>query len=46
VEIPYIGPVGWPLTGSLGFLITVGALAACEIIYIVASQVGGFVPPL
>jgi hypothetical protein len=32
VEIPYIGPVGWPLTGSLSFLITVGALAAFEVI--------------
>jgi hypothetical protein len=32
VEIPYIGPVGWPLTGSLAFLITVGALAAFEVI--------------
>ncbi|GAA4868862.1 hypothetical protein [Actinomycetospora straminea] len=32
VEIPYIGPVGWPLTGSLSYLITVGALAAFEII--------------
>jgi hypothetical protein len=32
VEIPYIGPVGWPLTGSLAFLITVGTLAAFEVI--------------
>jgi hypothetical protein len=32
VEIPYIGPVGWPPTGSLAFLITVGALAAFEVI--------------
>jgi hypothetical protein len=32
VEIPYIGPVGWPLTGSLSYLITVGALAAFEVI--------------
>jgi hypothetical protein len=32
VEIPYIGPVGWPLTGSLSYLITIGALAAFEVI--------------
>ena len=32
VDIPMIGPVGWPLTGSLSFLITVGALAAFEVI--------------
>ena len=32
VEIPYIGPVGWPLTGSLSYLITVSALAAFEVI--------------
>ncbi|MDD7941016.1 hypothetical protein PHK61_21580 [Actinomycetospora lutea] len=32
VEIPYVGPVGWPLTGSLSYLITVGALAAFEVI--------------
>jgi hypothetical protein len=32
VEIPYIGPVGWPLTGSLSYLITVGVLAAFEVI--------------
>ncbi|MDF2976616.1 MAG: hypothetical protein K0S40_1344 [Actinomycetospora sp.] len=32
VEIPLIGPVGWPPTGSLAFLITVGALAAFEVI--------------
>ena len=32
VEIPYIGPVGWPLTGSLSNLITVSALAAFEVI--------------
>ena len=32
VEIPYIGPVGWPLTGSLSDLITVSALAAFEVI--------------
>jgi hypothetical protein len=32
VDIPYIGPVGWPLTGSLSYLITVSALAAFEVI--------------
>jgi hypothetical protein len=32
VEIPYVGPVGWPLTGSLSYLITVGALAALEVV--------------
>jgi hypothetical protein len=32
VDIPYVGPVGWPLTGSLSYLITVGALAAFEVI--------------
>ena len=32
VEIPYVGPVGWPLTGSLSYLITVSALAAFEVI--------------
>jgi len=32
VDIPYIGPVGWPLTGSLSYLSTVGALAAVEVI--------------
>jgi hypothetical protein len=32
VEIPYIGPVGWPLTGSLSYLITVSALAAFQVI--------------
>ncbi len=32
VEIPYIGPVGWPLTGSLSYLITVSALAAFAVI--------------
>ena len=32
VEIPYVGPVGWPLTGSLSYLITVSALAAFQVI--------------
>jgi hypothetical protein len=32
VDIPYVGPVGWPLTGSLSYLITVSALAAFEVI--------------
>jgi len=32
VEIPYVGPVGWPLTGSLSYLITISALAAFEVI--------------
>jgi len=32
VEVPYIGPVGWPLTGSLSYLITVSALAAFAVI--------------
>ncbi|MFC5136739.1 hypothetical protein ACFPK1_00710 [Actinomycetospora rhizophila] len=32
IEIPYVGPVGWPLTGSLSYLITVSALAAFQVI--------------
>ena len=41
VEIPYIGPVGWPLTGSLSYLITVGGLAAfCVIPWPVAGLLG------
>ncbi|WP_018332156.1 hypothetical protein [Actinomycetospora chiangmaiensis] len=32
VDIPYVGPVGWPLTGSLSYIITVGTLAAFEVI--------------
>jgi hypothetical protein len=41
VEIPYIGPVGWPLTGSLSYLITVGALAAFEVIPVPIAAVLG-----
>jgi hypothetical protein len=41
VEIPYIGPVGWPLTGSLSYLITVGALAVFEVIPVPISAVLG-----
>lgn len=32
IDIPHVGPVGWPLTGSLSYLITVSALAAFEVI--------------
>jgi hypothetical protein len=41
VEIPYIGSVGWPLTGSLSYLITVGALAAFEVIPVPVAAVLG-----
>ena len=41
VEVPYIGPVGWPLTGSLSYLITVSGLAAfCVIPWPVAGLLG------
>ena len=41
VEIPYIGPVGWPLTGRLSYLITVSALAAFEVIRVPIAAVLG-----
>ena len=41
VEIPYVGPVGWPLTGSLSYLITVSALAAFDVVpWAVAGVLG------
>ena len=30
IEVPLVGPVGWPPTGSLAFLAVIGGLAAVE----------------
>jgi hypothetical protein len=32
VDIPLIGPVGWPPTGNLAFLAAIGGLAALEVV--------------
>ncbi|NMO89797.1 hypothetical protein [Actinomycetospora sp. TBRC 11914] len=32
VDVPLIGPVGWPPTGSLVFLVAVGGLAATGLV--------------
>ncbi|MEJ2862028.1 hypothetical protein [Actinomycetospora flava] len=32
VDIPLLGPVGWPPTGSLAFVVIVGGLAALEVV--------------
>jgi hypothetical protein len=32
VDVPLIGPVGWPPTGNLAFLAAIGGLAALEVV--------------
>ncbi|WP_328308211.1 hypothetical protein [Actinomycetospora sp. NBC_00405] len=32
VDIPLVGPVGWPPTGNLAFLAAIGGLAALEVV--------------
>jgi len=32
VDVPLIGPVGWPPTGRLAFLAAIGGLAALEVV--------------
>jgi hypothetical protein len=41
VDVPLLGPVGWPPTGSLAFVVVLGGLAAVEILsWPVAVAVG------
>ncbi|MDD7942377.1 hypothetical protein PHK61_28575 [Actinomycetospora lutea] len=41
VDVPLLGPVGWPPTGSLAFVVVLGGLAAAEVIaWPVAIAVG------
>ena len=32
VDVPLLGPVGWPPTGTLAFAVVLGGLAATEVI--------------
>lgn len=32
VDVPLLGPVGWPPTGTLAFVVVLGGLAALEIL--------------
>jgi hypothetical protein len=32
IDVPLIGPVGWPPTGNLAFLAAIGGLAALEVV--------------
>ncbi|MCD2195849.1 hypothetical protein LQ327_20980 [Actinomycetospora endophytica] len=32
VDVPLLGPVGWPPTGSAAFLVVVGGLAVVEVV--------------
>jgi hypothetical protein len=32
VDVPLLGPVGWPPTGTLAFVVVLGGLAAAEVI--------------
>ena len=41
VDVPLLGPVGWPPTGSLAFVVVLGGLAAVEVLsWPVAVAVG------
>ena len=41
VDVPLLGPVGWPPTGSLAFVVVIAGLAALEVITVpVAVAVG------
>jgi hypothetical protein len=41
VDVPLLGPVGWPPTGTLAFVVVLGGLAAVEILsWPVAVAVG------
>jgi hypothetical protein len=41
VEVPLLGPVGWPPTGTLAFVVVLGGLAALEVLsWPVAVAVG------
>jgi hypothetical protein len=32
IDVPLLGPVGWPPTGSLAFIVVVGGLAALDVV--------------
>ena len=41
VDVPLLGPVGWPPTGTLAFVVVLGGLAAAEVVaWPVALAVG------
>jgi hypothetical protein len=41
VDVPLLGPVGWPPTGTLAFVVVLGGLAAVEVLsWPVAVAVG------
>jgi hypothetical protein len=41
VDVPLLGPVGWPPTGTLAFVVVLGGLATAEILsWPVAVAVG------